>query len=218
MTRRRETELARPVLALLTEMGFDLYQEVPLGGRADIVGVLKRTVCVVEVKAALTFDVIAQAEEWRRVAHWRYVAVPLVRNSDGRHLAKRVCEERGVGIIEISKHDYAKVELPPALNRHADAKRLLDVLRPEHKTFAPAGSSSGHFWSPWRDSVAKLVAIVARRPGITLKELVETTHHHWHSNASARSCIAKQIEAGIIKELRTEVRDRKLCIYPAEKK
>ena len=216
MPRRPETELAKPVLELLIEMGFDCYQEVPLGGRADIVGVLaKRTVCVVEAKSSLTFEVIAQAEEWRRFAHWRFVAVPAARCSDGRRLAKQVCEERGLGIIEVS--EVAQITLYPRLNRAALPKRLLDALRPEHKTFAEAGSSTGKFWSPWRESVSRLVSIVQNRPGITLEELVKTAQHHWHTNASARACVARQIEGGVIKELRTEVQDRKLCVFLAEK-
>jgi hypothetical protein len=207
-TRRSEVDLAKIVLALLGEMGFDCYQEVPLGARADIVGVLAaRTVCVVEVKASMNLDVIAQADAWKRYAHWRFVAVPeSMKDSDGRRLAREVCEQRGIGVIEIGA-EVCKIRKYPALNRSADAQRLIKVLCPEHKTYAAAGSN-GKFWSPWRDSVERLVLEVRRQPGILLKDLIETTQHHWSNNHSARGCFARQIEAGLIKQLRL-VRDGK---------
>lgn len=217
MSARPETEIAKPALSLLGEMGFDLYQEVPLGARADIVGVLAgRTVCVCEVKAALTFEVIAQARAWIRYAHWRFVAVPSAYRSEGRRLAFEICELHGIGIIEVGRALNASVCLYPRLNRAAQPQRLLDALRPEHKTFAQAGSN-GAFWSPWRDTVHRLVRAVYQQPGIQLKDLIATNKHHWSSNASAKGCFARQIQAGLIKELRIERAGRQMLVFPAAK-
>jgi len=220
---RRETDIAKPALELLREMNFDLYQEVPYGGRADIVGVLAgRTVCVCEVKAALTFDVIAQAKDWRGDAQWVFVAVPGLMNrgpSDGRRLAYDLCESLGIGIIEIeveSNFARAQIRLFPRLNRFAKPEKLLAELRPEHKTFAAAGSCNGRFWSRWRDSVRRLAEHVKDHPGITLKELIEIVPHHWSTNASAKGCVARQIHAGLIKGIRLETVAKKMRVYPVE--
>jgi hypothetical protein len=213
--RRAETDLARQAMKVLSDLGFDLYQEVPYGGRADIVGVLAgRTVCVCEVKASLSFDVIAQAKRWHGVAHWVFVAIPWIKLvSDGRRLARDICEQLGIGIIEIQEHSN-KIVRYPRLERSARPEGLLKVIKPEHKTFAPAGSN-GKFWSPWRDSVSRLVRAVCTQPGMTLKELIEGVPHHWGTNASAKGCIARQIQSGIIKELRLEVKDKQMRVYLA---
>ncbi len=221
--KRRETDIAKPALELLREMNFDLYQEVPYGGRADIVGVLAgRTVCVCEVKSALTFDVIAQAKGWRAHAQWVFVAVPGLMNrgsSDGRRLAFELCETLGIGVIEIqiqSGFARAKVTLYPRLNRFAKPGKLLAELQPEHKTFAAAGSCNGRFWSRWRDSIRRLTEHVKANPGITMKDLLDTIPHHWSTNASAKGCIARQIHAGLIKELRLEANGKLLRVYPVD--
>ncbi len=215
-----EVELAKPVIQFLHQMGFDLYQEVPLGGggpRADIVGVLGgKTVAIVECKASLSFDVIAQAKQWD--AHWRFVAVPDLKGgaSDGRRLALDFCASLGIGVIQVrTDGQVIRVAHYPALRRRANVGRLLAQLRPEHKTFAAAGSS-GRYWSPWRDSVHRLVGAVKDKPGMPLQELLAQVKHHWGSAASARGCVARQIEGGIIKDLRMVREGKKLLIYPAE--
>lgn len=224
VTTRRETDIAKPALELLREMGFDLYQEVPYGGRADIVGVLAgRTVCVCEVKAALTFDVIAQAKRWHRHAHWVFVAVPGLMNrgpSDGRRLAYDLCESLGIGVIEIEIRDgYGMVSIRnyPRLNRSAEPKKLLAELRPEHKEYAAAGSCNGRYWSRWKDSVRHLVEHVRQHPGIVLKDLLTVVPHHWSTNASAKGCVARQIQSGIIKELSLKTEGLMQRVYLAER-
>ncbi len=218
-----ETEIAKPAMALLQEMGFELYQEVPLydgGQRADIVGVLAgKTVAIVEVKAGLSFDVIAQAKRWD--AHWRWVAVPSQKGgaSDGRRLAMEICGSFGIGVIEVihagSSCPVVEIKRYPALRRTADVSRLLAQLRPEHKTFAAAGTS-GRYWSRWRDSVARLVAMVRERPGIPMSMLLAEVPTHWASTASAKSCVSQQIADGSIKELRLEQADGRMRVYPTE--
>lgn len=209
-----ETSLAKLALRQLEEMGFDCYQEVPLGTRADIVGVRRGIVCVVEVKTALSFDVVAQADDWLPLAHWRFIAVPRVRSGGrGRELAYSVCEERGIGIFEISEqHDRVWILRYPRLNRNANPQRLLDVLRPEHKTYAEAGSS-GSYWSPWKSSVQALVREVDRQPGLLLRDLVLKIKHHWASNTSAVNCVSRQIADGAIPELRIEKEGRKVRVF-----
>lgn len=199
-----ETAVAQNAHRLLVDMGFDVYQEVPLGNRADLVGVRGKLVCVVECKTSLTIDVIAQAEHWRPYAHYRYVAVP--RSRSNRALAREILLERGIGLIEEEVTTFAP------LNRHARPEKLLAVLRPEHKTYAAAGSQ-GSYWSPWRDSVARIKRMVQQRPGIELKELVQLVPHHWASAASAKSSIARQIACGVISGLRLETVAKSTRVY-----
>lgn len=88
------------------------------------------------------------------------------------------------------------------------------AIRPEHKTFAEAGSN-GAFWSPWRESVDRMVRTIQQTPGIPLAELVTLVPHHWGTDSSARGCIARQIKAGLIKGLRLETKHKVVRVYPA---
>ena len=214
-----ETDLARLALRQLEEMGFDCYQEVAHGAhRADIVGVRRGIVCIVECKTALSFDVVAQADDWLPVAHWRFIAVPMARYAGrGRELAYAICEQRGIGVLEISEqHDRVWILRYPALNRAAKPQRLLDALRPEHKTYAAAGSS-GSYWSPWKSSVQSLVLEVNRKPGRPLRDVIAHIKHHWVSNKSAVSCVSRQIADGAIEGLRLEKKGRAVLVFPTAK-
>jgi len=213
---KRETDLAPPVIRWLAEdLRFDVYQEVPHGGRADIVGLRPNLTCVVELKQSLSLDVLAQAKRWLLWAHWIFVAVPSAKPSEGRYLAREVCEQLGIGLLEV--HSYrparlgdpdpdrteAKVLQLPRYNRKLLADPLRAAVQPEHKTFAPAGSKGAH-WTPWRASVARLKAHVAAHEGCLIAEAVHAIGHHWANDRSAKQCITLQIHEGIIGGLRIE--------------
>ena len=198
-----ETDIAKPAVVLLESMGFDVYQEVPYGSRADIVAIKNRIVCVVEVKKSLSFEVIAQARHWVRhcLAHWVFVAVPKAKASDGRTLAYSLCEQLGIGVIEVGAHK-TWIRSYPKLSKRVST-RLKDAVRPEHKTFAMAGSK-GSFWSPWRESVERLRKDVEREPGRLIIDVLKCITHHWANDRSAMSCVSTQIANGIIKGIRIE--------------
>lgn len=106
-----EQALARAAVAYLHDHHWDVYQEVryePAHGVADIVAVQGKIVCVVECKASLSLDVIAQAWRWTSFAHYTWIAVPKAKREsnayDGRWLGMRVCEERGIGAMTVRSH------------------------------------------------------------------------------------------------------------------
>lgn len=212
----KETDLAPPVIRWLAEdLRFDVYQEVPYGARADILALRPSITCVVELKLSLSLEVIAQAKNWRHRAHWIFVAVPAAKQSDGRFLAREVCEHLGIGLLEV--HTYrmprkgdtdpdrqeAKVLQLPRFNRNVIDQALRAAAQPEHKTFAPAGSSGAH-WTPWRASITRLKQHVAAHEGCLIAEAIAVIGHHWANDRSARQCITRQITEGIIKGLRIE--------------
>jgi len=89
MTKPRETTLGPPVVQWLTEQQFEVYQEVEgPRGRADVVGVCGPLVVVVELKVALSWELLWQAHRWRETAHQVWVGVPAAKNSEGRWMAE----------------------------------------------------------------------------------------------------------------------------------
>jgi hypothetical protein len=76
MTRRPETDIARPVVAWLQAQGWTVYQEVQHQGCvADIVAVRGPLLWVIECKAQLGLAVLGQALGWQGHAHAISVAV-----------------------------------------------------------------------------------------------------------------------------------------------
>lgn len=203
MTVSREADLGPPVIAHLEEAGWDVYQEVPFKGSiADVVGVLGKRICIVELKRGLGFDVLAQAMNWRGVAHWIWVGVPAEKvGSAGRHLAVRIAADLGTGVLEVrgagSSLSVVTRAAPAPLHRRADPSRLLAALRPEHKTSRKAGSTYGRVWTPFNDTCKALREYLANAGGeAPLIEAMRGMNHHYASPASGRAHLSHWIEVG----------------------
>lgn len=62
-----------------------------------------------------------------------------------------------------------------------------------------------------------LVEAVQRRPGITLREALADSRHHYSSSAVARASLARQIRSGLIEGLRLEQQGRDVRVWPRER-
>ena len=221
-----EVELAKPVIDWLTDLRWDVYQEVSLGyamACADIVAVQNRIVWVIESKRSFTLDLIEQARSHCRYAHYISVAVPWNSACHSR-MARDVCNWLGIGVLAVRQAGYPSDsprvhELDvPKLHRRAWASKFLDVLRPEHKTFAEAGNANGRRFSlsPFQQTCIAIANYVRVHPGASLKDVIDSIDTHYASTATARSCIAKWASAGKIRGVRVERDDTRLKFYAVE--
>ena len=212
MTRRAhmtEQAVAELVVAYLEHAGADVYQEVEVsGGVADIVARVRAELWIVEVKTSLSLALIAQGMERRRLAHRVYLAAPHTKNL--REVSP-LCEELGLGLLDVregdegweaSRYDYGHPRVRVAVESRRWNSRpvsLAAALRPEHKTHAKAGAiGAGGRWTPFRETCSLLARLVARQPGITLKEAIDSIPHHYSSKSSARTHLADFIQRGIV--------------------
>lgn len=212
-----EAALGPPVIAWLESQGWNVYQEVESGRqsyRADIVATKDKLVLVVELKTSLTFELLYQAQRWRDKAHHVYAAVPACRPSDGRRMAMSVFEERGIGVLVVTTDsrghiaDRVKVQAQAPFFRQADAERLRQRIKPEHKHAAVAGSKGGGYSTDFTRTLERIKYVARSNPGITLRKAIEEVDHHYASVASARAQIVKLMRSGVIKGLRIERRGR----------
>lgn len=223
----KETDLGKTIVSWLQSEGWDVYQEVqPHGGRvADVVATRSGILIVVELKMSLTFELLDQVLGWRAYAHHIYAAVPRVKG-DGRRMAYRVFGDHGIGIIEVDRNafnsigngdsfrSHVRTVAAPTLNRKAYVARIRDSLRPEHKTFALAGSARGGHFTEFKATCERLRGYVNAHHGATLKEAVTEVRHHYATDASARAHLVKLIEQGVIKGIRCERTGKKVALYP----
>lgn len=197
-----ETDVAAAMVAWLESMRWDVYQEVTLQGSiADIVATRDKLVWIIECKAAFGLAVLGQAYEWRARAHFVSVVTPHRRSHTGGRLERAILEHTGIGLHYTSRFDEARVihEVQPAFSRRAPlAADTRDKLRPEHKTFAPAGNANGSRWTPFQDTCKQLLEHVRRNPGCTLRDAIKGIKHHYVSQPTAVNSLRKWIEKGIV--------------------
>lgn len=213
----REQDVAAVVVAWLESCGHDVYQEVECrGGVADIVTLAgpRREVSVVEVKTGWSLDLLEQCAARRRVAHRVWAAVP---RSKADHSV--LFHKFGIGVLLVSpadKYSPASVGVRCEAERVSSDRRhgedLRNRLRPEHKTHAKAGAiGAGGRYTPFAATCRALREVVEDAPGITIKDAIKATKHHYASVASAISSLRKLIDDGVVEGVRL----REGRLYPA---
>ena len=200
--RPAETAVASAVVVYLRALGWRVYQEVQNtrgGARPDIVATWHdRLVWIVECKTALSWDLLAQAADWRGQAHRISVAVPQ-RNGHRTHgprtpgLARhRTVEEEvlgalGLGGLEVGPAGVREIHAPRiSAPSRRELRHWWKLLRPEHESgFAEAGTNGGGYYTPFRGTVRAIVAELRERPGQTTKDLVAAVEHHYGADGAA---------------------------------
>jgi hypothetical protein len=223
-----EADVCKEMIAYLEERGWCCYQEVSFKGergRADIVAVYDgRIVWVIEAKKALNLDVLAQAYDWVGVAHYVSIVVPYPARGEWakKGFVKQVLGDQGIGLFYTCKTSDVRVATPvhARLNRsaHRHTEKLLSQLRPEHQTFAAAGTS-GTFWTPYKESCREILKEVSGTPGINFTELMKRVGKmHYSSPSSARSTMLKRIIRGHVPGVHITRVGKEFRVYPGAQK
>lgn len=222
MAAETEQEFARKISAWLD--GFTVYQEVSYLGRvADFVVDVNGRGWVIECKKSLGLAVLEQADHWIRMGIRQVsIAVPHARNGTQRRFAVKVASWVGCGVLTVHAARVHE-DLAPRINRCPPRRRrgkqyrdILDACCEEHKTYCEAGSANGGHYTPFKRTCDRILNAVRRKPGMSIKELVESVDHHYASSASARQSIPRWIEADKIGGVRLERDGKFLRVYPVE--
>lgn len=216
-----EASLAAVVVRWLESLGADVYSEVEhKASIADIVAVRGPEVTIIETKTSWSLALVAQAMEWRRHAHRVYMAGP---QSKTTWQVRPIAQELGIGMLEVRMGDPESAdrwtqphvhELVPSRRWNSKPVAMRQKLRPEHKTAAPAGHAGGGRWTPYRDTCAQILAIVTADPGISVRDCIARTKHHYATPASARGAIAKWVLAGRVPGVKLEREGRTPRLMP----
>lgn len=222
-----ETELAQIVMDWMTADGWDCFPEAQFHAyskRADIAAARFGFLHVVECKRSMSLALLAQAQAWIGRAHYVSIAVPAgCRTSNGSFLAEKWCKSLGIGVFMVNRGGtlYGKEREPvyvrewPRLNRaaHRDAKTRIGQLHEDMKQYAP-GAKAGYS-SPYRRTMDRVREFIQAMPGCTVKDILDNCSHHYLCDATARSCIPKNLMT-IEKGIRAERDGRMWRFYPEE--
>lgn len=219
MKPRRETDVGQPVSEWLRDMGWRVYPEVEVPkatGIADMVATRGPLVWIIECKVSLSLDLLGQIIQWEGFAHMRSIAIPRLRTA-ARTAAQRLLHHEGIGMIHAGASSLDVYEaLSPRLARHAPSvARVRSALCDEHEGWATPGqaSSAGSRLTAFSLTCRRVRDFATNHPGCSMKSLVESVEHHYHSSATARSALATWIRKGIVPGVRAERDGRALRIY-----
>lgn len=224
-----EEEIAAVVIPFMEADGWEVYQEVSAGTgscRADIVGLRKGIVHVVEVKRTLSLDLMAQAAQWLKDAHYTSIAFPETlseraryQKNRGREFAYGILGDLGIGILIISMDGTVQYVKKPRLQRSSDrwAKEyIIPFLHPDMKTWGNAGSRSD-FYTPFRKTCSDLTEAVHAHPeGIKYRDAINIIKYTWHyaSEQSGRSSLMAFLNTKVLPGIRAEKKGRNWVLYP----
>ena len=216
-----EADLARAVVSELQIQGYDTYEEVGRGNRADVVGLRGSLLVVVECKVSMGLAVLDQCCNWFGKAHLIVAATGYARPNLA---AERFMRHEGIGHWKVGL-DYNSAtsvdeKIKPRLWRKAATAELRKLCVPETRSggeFAKAGTNGGGYFSPFRKTAGELAIVAKENAGITLKDALSLVKHHYASNSSAMSCLPGLIRQGVVKGVRVETENGKLKLYPSER-
>jgi hypothetical protein len=218
--KKTEKDLAAVLIRYLQDMGWEIYQEVQIFSfdkRADIVAVRDNITWIIETKMGMGLEVIQQAYAWRMYANYISVAVPARLRTRTMPFGCTVSKMLGIGVLTCGDggvyYSGIKELERPKLCRQP-LKHLRQALVEEHKTYAEAGNSEGKFWSPFKATCERIKKAVEKRPGMTLKELVESVEHHYSTDSTARGSIVQWARMGKIPGIEIDEHCRPMRVYP----
>lgn len=217
-----ETQLATAFMTHLESLGWDCYPEVAVnrgGNRADIIAYRKPLVWVIEAKLSLNEAVCEQATAW---LHWAHIVSVLAPWGRSHPVFERYCRSLGIGIIAARRHTTTRAQVEhefidfdnrveAQLHRSVfqNGRYIAERLHPDMKRYAPG--TNAQFSSPWRRTMDAAVELVLKNPGVGVKEIVAAIKHHYHSDATARACLVKWLQAD--KRVRCEQHGRALRFF-----
>ncbi|GMV18373.1 MAG: hypothetical protein AMXMBFR56_65970 [Polyangiaceae bacterium] len=221
----RETDLGRVAKGWLeNSRGLEAFQEVVAGGhRIDLVGRRHGCVVTVECKVSFGLPVIAQAQRWlakgERQASESWVCVAQSRRaSDERRLGRDVCDRLGIGVLEVDGGRW-RVAVGATSSNPPDLSEWNELLHQEQKDAAPAGTNGGGYSTDFKRTCVALVETVTKSPGITLKDAVVETAHHYQTRASAVSALSRLLSVARrrpveLAPIRIEGRGSRALLFP----
>ena len=202
-----ETDRAAIVAEHFRLRGYEVFEEVYLGGRCDVVARHGRMTYAVEVKEAATLAVLAQAVRHHGRAHAVYVAVPMPRARDDFF---DLASAARLGVLVVDA-DGCTEHVPAPLTRWLAPARegwLRAALTDDHRRIASAaGSQSSRSWTQWRQFQREVWATLRSHGPLTVRELAKRlqeenkrySRYRWPSDELARRALHSYLGKNLLR-------------------
>lgn len=196
----KETDLGPPIIEFMQAQGYEMFQEVRLGGMGmpivDLVARKGKELHAIELKTTMGLAVMQQGDYNKKYFHYSSIAVPAPRGKYGddkrpRQFAQHICREFGIGVyyIDASLRDiYPGIEaanrirveeIIPALHTESGADMAenytLDWITDDHhvnsEEFPKAGSKGGGYVTPYKTMIKVVKSFITDHPGCLITEI-----------------------------------------------
>lgn len=218
----KESDLADAFIPWIETSGWDVFQEVSFketGRVADIILRRYPTVWAIELKTSLSLDLLVQAEEWIRYTNYVSIVVPdrksLHRTRSYRFVMK-VLKDYGIGLFTIGKgfdDSFLVTEVISPTFRRFNPSKYWSFLHDGYKVSGKAGNNNGDRWTAFRQTCWNLWNFLEINPGSTMDQIVTGTTHHYRTSSTARQCIMKWINSGIIEGVQIDSSTKPFKFY-----
>lgn len=195
----KEHEIAKYVITYFESIRYESYKEVVEtrgSRRADMVFKKNNEIIVVESKLNMGMHVIEQAYNWKSSYNIMkaYVAIPKPKRKRN-YFAEKVCQDYGIGIIEVDKIGNVYIRLESIVNNNETDD--LDITLYEQQKDSVAGTKGGDYVTPFKLTREKIYKELEKGE-MKLATLVENIEHHYSNNNSAKKCISEMCKIGVI--------------------
>lgn len=210
----KETDLAKPIIFYLEEHGWSVYQEVIIHGRiADIVATFGKLTWIIECKTSLSLKLLEQIYGWRGYANYISIAIP-IKSNFGSSFIETFLKNDGIGAFTVNEYSEVYKRIEPKLNRKVIG--ISKFIKPEHKFWAEAGSQKGYF-TPFQQTKNNIQQAIKGYPdGILFNDFLKKIKYHYRTESTARSCLRKWIDSGVIKGIKIINQGNRLFVYPID--
>lgn len=174
--------------------GYEVFKEVHLAGRCDIVVKKGPLIIAIEAKLQFSTNLIYQALRHFPYCNYAYVAV-LDKGKADHYAGQQLCEKLGIGVMTVKvrpsgctyveERDYA-----------AYRRRIVNPVLFEYQKLSIAGAQHNNM-SQFKQSIRGLERVLAHGP-VSMKDLFGKNWFHWSNSRSAQQCICKYIRQGVL--------------------
>lgn len=188
-----EIELCQKVVDHYSD--YEVYKEVNLHGRCDIVVNKGGLIVAIEAKLQFSTTLIYQAIRHFPYSHYTYVAVPKQKNDSTAHYSGRIISEKlGIGVLRVSENGTigSPIEkLLPAQYR----RNIHRIDLPEKQKYAIAGAQNNNM-SEFKCTMREIERFLKEKGGIASTKELFQDKFHWSSPQSAKAMFFKLFKKG----------------------
>lgn len=174
--------------------GYEVFKEVYLNGRCDIV--VRKGPIIVAIEAKLQFSTNLIYQALRHFPYCNYAYVAVVDKGKADHYAgQRLCEKLGIGVLTVKVRPSGGTYVEER-DFAAYRRRIVDPVLFEYQKLSIAGAQHNNM-SQFKQSIRGLERILDKGP-VSMKDLFGKNLFHWSNSRSAQQCICKYIRQGVL--------------------
>ena len=206
-----EGELAIQFVNYFRHNGYDVFQEVKVGGgRIDIVATDGHIIIGCEVKTTASLKVVEQAWNNIKYCHYSYIAVP---TGSGSRFFDRILEKFHIGKLECNDR-YCRIEDSVHETVNAQFHRKVSNKIKLHEFSKESEAGTTNFMTPFKQTIRSIVQYAGTHPDCKFSEALKHIPTHYRTISTAKSSIMQWVKRGIIKEFTVE--DGKIILVKNE--